>query len=464
MSLLKLILHIYTSICVTLHTIHERMQCRMTDQVTCLSVALVAISLAYVGAIMALIAITGGNAASGYLAIFGASIVFSTTTIPMKAPALLRLEVEGLLFALLTGAGIFAISIPLCVYLSTTQEGFRFEPWSLCAATAIFSINLFAIQAIQSPLGVATGPGVWAGIGMVWSFLLGSFAFEEEIRDTQSAALGVALLAVGVYGVSTSKTGPDAAENKAAADKSSISSAQQDQASLSLASTMPGPEALMPPGDDGLELAVRPLGEGAAAAAAGDASADAAAVRVDFKIDHTPPPPAPQSPQTSLAVGLCCCCIVGLLDGALMAPFKLTLSMPGREGGKKVHATLCYLASFGLSAGVVSPVLYLGYCCAKRAAEFNSAASLLPPRAHVEAAWLPGLCSGVLWAAANLLSVFGTALLGMAISFPLTQTCALFAAAWGVCYFKEPVARKGRFALGLVCVVLGAWCLASSKG
>lgn len=390
----------------------------------------------------------------GYLAVFGASIIFSTTTIPMKAPALRRLDVDGMLFALLTGVGIFAVSVPLCAYLATTQEGFRFEPWSLCAAAAIFAINLFAIQAVQSPLGVATGPGIWAGIGMVWSFLLGALAFEEEIHDTRSAALGVSLLAVGVYGVSTSKSSPAAAHDDSEGN-----------------SSCPGlypDDALMPAGNEGLELAALPLGEDRSLREEGGIDGELWkegvsdpewAVRVESELDGTSSA-APLRPQTSLAVGWCCCCCVGLLDGALMAPFKLTLLLRG--GGAGVHATLCYLASFGLSAGAVSPALYFAYCCATFAA--GSSPSLLPPAEHLEAAWLPGLCSGVLWAAANLLSVFGTAILGMAISFPLTQTCALFAAVWGVCYFREQVARRGRLGAGLLCVVAGAALLALAQG
>jgi glucose uptake protein GlcU len=57
----------------------------------------------------------------------------------------------------------------------------------------------------------------------------------------------------------------------------------------------------------------------------------------------------------------------------------------------------------------------------------------------------------------------GTFFIGLSIAFPLTQTCALLSAVWGVVYFRERVARQGRFALGLVAVVAGSYFLAAAK-
>jgi glucose uptake protein GlcU len=54
----------------------------------------------------------------------------------------------------------------------------------------------------------------------------------------------------------------------------------------------------------------------------------------------------------------------------------------------------------------------------------------------------------------------------MKIGFPLTQTCVLFAAAWGVLYFKEfALTLRGyliRFVLGISAIIVGAYLLGDS--
>merc|ERR1712187_83525 len=55
---------------------------------------------------------------------------------------------------------------------------------------------------------------------------------------------------------------------------------------------------------------------------------------------------------------------------------------------------------------------------------------------------LPGICSGVLWASGNTLSVHATLRLGQAVGFPLTQSCVLVSGLWGIFYFRELTDRK----------------------
>ena len=57
--------------------------------------------------------------------------------------------------------------------------------------------------------------------------------------------------------------------------------------------------------------------------------------------------------------------------------------------------------------------------------------------------------------------------LGMKVGFPLTQTCILIAAMWGILYFKEfnlytsPYAI--RFCFGIAVILVGAYLLGSSS-
>jgi glucose uptake protein GlcU len=136
-----------------------------------------------------------------------------------------------------------------------------------------------------------------------------------------------------------------------------------------------------------------------------------------------------------------------------MVPFKLSDPQEG-----DINDVFRYLVSFGLSSVVIAPVLFLVYCVFVRQGSI--------PSFHVRAALVPGVSSGVLWAAANFMSVHATFYLGIKIGFPLTQTCVLIAAFWGVVYFKEFDVRSSghiyRFAFGILFILIGAYLLGAS--
>ena len=93
------------------------------------------------------------------------------------------------------------------------------------------------------------------------------------------------------------------------------------------------------------------------------------------------------------------CFGVGLCDGMLLVPFKL-----GNTSHNSILHVFRYLASFGISSIMVSPFLFLLYCVILNGRKI--------PSFHFSVAALPGVFSGVLWAAANFLSVHATFFLG----------------------------------------------------
>jgi len=64
------------------------------------------------------------------------------------------------------------------------------------------------------------------------------------------------------------------------------------------------------------------------------------------------------------------------------------------------------------------------------------------------------------------MSVQATNSLGMKVGFPLTQTCILITAMWGVFYFKEFDLLRSpfaiRFCVGIAFILVGAYMLGSS--
>jgi len=407
--------------------------------------------MCYAAAVLAAVGSSGGSGSSsssalGWIATFGAAMIFTFTTTPMKSPLLATLSIDPMLFAFFTLCGIFLVSIPLAVYLASVSA-FVYKPFGILGAFDIFIINFFAVSAVGT-LGVAVAPGIWAGIGMIIAFLLGTFAFNEEVRNRDFAAIALTLLAAGVYSVSTSK--------------------EQERERNSSSGIDPPPQ---PSPSTEYELAACETENDKTAASVGAISidfahdnnqADSSGKSVEEQGMHVfgtknniePLSTAAAAAEASLSVpfGIFCCVMTGVCDGSLMVPFKLSTL---HSGTASVNEQMNYLASFGLSAAFLAPALFGFYTIVLRRP--------WPQLDHLKAATFPGVASGVIWACANLMSVTGTFLLGMNVAFPLTQTCALLSAFWGVLYFGETVGKPLRFLFGICSVILGSYFLAASK-
>ena len=82
---------------------------------------------------------------AGWVAVVGAAIVFGSTGVPMKSPALALLKIDSFVFALYTSLGIFFVSVPLIIYLFVIDE-FQFRPWAVLGATDIVIIGIISAQ------------------------------------------------------------------------------------------------------------------------------------------------------------------------------------------------------------------------------------------------------------------------------------------------------------------------------
>lgn len=78
---------------------------------------------------------------------------------------------------------------------------------------------------------------------------------------------------------------------------------------------------------------------------------------------------------------------------------------------------------------------------------------------------LPAFASGMMWNVANFASFFVIANLGLAIGYPLTQTCLLVSVLWGFFYFHEMKQRHAMVKLFLAASILflGSIVLTSAK-
>jgi glucose uptake protein GlcU len=352
----------------------------------------------------------------GWIAVCGAAVVFGSTGIPMKKDRIRG--VDPWVFALFTSLGISLVTFPLLVYLLAIHQ-FHFKPWAILGSVDIFIVNFFAVQAVTR-LGFAKASATWAGLGMVVAFIWGSAYFREEIANVVSASISIVLLVLGVYCVSTSQTRVE-------------DEAQQNGH-----------------GGGGVSAPVSTEDTDATSCPEPEQSID----KISLEIEHEESNVTLSSPTVGVAVvlvGLLCCASTGFFDGSLMVPFKLTQA-------NSLNDIFSYLASFGISSAIGGPSIYALYALSFRGGDFNLS--------DLHKALFPGLTSGILWASANFMSVHATFWLGIRIGFPLTQTCVLVTAVWGIFYFKEidvgPSGFLARFLLGIVFIIVGSYFLATS--
>jgi glucose uptake protein GlcU len=324
------------------------------------------------------------------------------------------LKQDPMIFSLYSNLGIFLANFPLLLITLVTQT-FKFYPMAFVGSCDILVINFFAFQAVQL-LGYSTAPAVWCSIGMISAFLQGLLLFRENSSHPLMGFLAIPLLIAGVVTVifSQSTQATNDVEKRKPNNMSAFSDLEYENLPLSFE-------------EDGQNKSI------------------AKTERIS------------SSALRNQLTAFLFCGFTGFFDGSLMTPLKLSHIDTSSD-------LFSYIACFGLGSILVSPIFFLLYysyvhflCPISTKQEIHL---------QLQMALIPGTLTGMLWAAANLLGTIATAKLGMKIGFPLTQTCVVFTALWGVFYFKEIVftdfKRLFRLAFGIFAVIIGSVLLAQS--
>lgn len=394
---------------------------RTDDEILSASFCIITVSCIYVGLFTYLfLGFTWTDdmfRAMGFMAILGASLIFSTTTIPYKMPALSmgKHSIDPLIFTICQAVGIVLVSLPLLLFLSFmgTLKVTVYGALGSCFFTVVAYTSVHAVNRV----GISVGPGTWSGVGMITSFLLGLVVFGETVRVVHDAGIAICLLVCGVFCISTSKGG--APSEGAEVEKSEGDCGDRDYEGLPTSSME-------------VESASKP-------------DTDSRKKEKD---------------GLSAVLGVVFCVVTGLFDGCLMVPYKLyASSVITQTAAQEIHSGLNYVVSFAIGAIVCMPALCFPMIVYNRGKGPNE----LSLKEAFLIALPAGACSGALWALANILSVLGTATISMSVSFPLTQTCMLWAVAIGTLYFREPVDKRLQLWLGVLITLTGAYFLAASK-
>jgi len=388
--------------------------------------------------------------ATGWIAVLGASVIFGSTGIPFKTKSLQGSSPDPIMFAFYSSWGIFLVSLPLSVFLVWNNNKFSFQPWAIWGSLDILVTTFLAFQTVQQ-VGYAKGPAIWATTGMIFSFAMGAVVFHETITDMMAAIWSIPCLIAGMLLIiscqlsSTATNEYSHVPTTCTTDDTILANDDDDDKSTKSDNDEDVDVDFSPTNNGDIELTTtlaHPL-------QGGDGNNNNATTNANNKSSKG---------NNNMVVGLCLGVLTGLVDGSLMVPFKMTHASNDME-------TYQYLASFGWSSLITTPVIfalyyYLYYVpCTKRTDKdmFLQQMNL---------SMIPGILNGVLWGMANVMSVTATYHLTMRIAFPLTQTCVLFATCWGIFYFDE--IDKSRETLvkmvaGAGFFVVGAFLLAESS-
>ena len=366
----------------------------------------------------------GYNTAAGWIAVTGASVIFGATGIPFKTPSLDTISPDPIIFAFFSSLGIFLVSVPLSVVVvilwnkDDNNIELHYQPWSILGSLDILVTTFLAFQTVQQ-VGYAKGPAIWATVGMVFSFCIGAFVFDETITHMVSAVLSIPSLITGMLLIISCQ--PNKAVATVAAEEHAYSTIRVDEEDGTKHES-----GLW----EGGEIELKTVnGCNQIITTTDNIVRDASITK---KRNNQRDDSSLCNKQNSL--GLVLGILTGIVDGSLMVPFKMT-------GSSTMMETYQYLVSFGFSSLVTTPVvlalyyIYLSIFEASGASRGENESAF--SKKQMRLSMIPGVLNGVLWGLANTMSVTATFHLSMRIAFPLTQTCVMFATCWGIFYFHE---------------------------
>ena len=231
---------------------------------------------------------------------------------------------------------------------------------------------------------------------VIVSFLWGAFVFWEEITDWYLAGTGLALLLIGILGISVCN----------------LQKEVRLPPSLRFLYLLPW---LKRPDTSPLSQKLLESDRGP-----GYNTWDGGEELKDFTASSKAPATAKSS--NSFVLGLICALSLGVLCGSMMVPTQFT-----PEDGKGLYYVISFSIGVAIVTASLAPVYFLVRFIFTR--QF--------PQFHLKVAFLPGFAAGVIWNGGNICSILATYYLGLTIGFPLTQCALLVSGLWGMIVFRE---------------------------
>jgi len=390
------------------------------------------------------------ESAIGYLAAGGAAFFYGSMAIPIKLPAVIKANVDPMVFQCYYSFAVFCSS-----WIVVLFQPLNFSWYGILGAGLWVPASVLAITAINM-IGMALTAGIWSGTTILVSFLWGTIIFKESINNWFLTIIGLILLLSGIGGialcnqqwkitlppnwkflykfVSCIREDDPVQENLTQPDTPletiSCELNPTDRESHELENkqqtTEPEPECETiqlewPNESDSLEQKYPE------------------AKVLNQSMEQPEKSVMNVQPQKHVyLMGILCAMGLGILYGSMMVPAKLV---------SEDEQGFPYVVSFAIGAAIVTLIdapLYFGIQI------FRGKGT---PDFCFKVAAIPGIVSGLVWNAGNICSIFAVKYLGMAIGFPLTQTDLLVFGFWGMLLYREitrPLAIISFFAYALL--------------
>ena len=322
-----------------------------------------------------------------------------------------------------------------------------FTPWAFVSAFLWVPGGTAGVYAIRNA-GLAVSTGIWCCVIVILSFIWGVFIFREKQKSTFGAILSVALLCMGLCGISYFSS------IKVEMKKMGRAQEQQETMNVEQGDSLAGETApLLGKGDNdnvSLDLQCFPH----------SGMPPYCHQTIDLNLPVLPTAPNGRVCHLSkYHLGLCMAVVNGVLASTIMVP--LHFAPP-----KSTHG-VGYFMSFGIAAVLTVPLFWiLRYMCLSLeifichsswrnvGSEYrgpNMTWQLLQqmatdslrkgyhqlPSFHIRAMWKAGLTSGVLYSMANFFAIISIQKLGNSMGYSLNQSCMIISGAHANFYFHS---------------------------
>jgi len=264
---------------------------------------------------------------------------------------------------------------------------FTFTPWGFVSGLFMVPGGTAGYFAVRSA-GLAASQGIWSSLKVLVAFGWGIFVFHEPVRSSVGTATAVALMMLGLVGMSFF-----------AAPLRVINNSSPRLTMDDLASQAP----LLPTTRDADYLSIS-----------------------SGQVDK----PSSWWWLSNRQLGYIGAIIDGAYGGSVLVPMHYASS--ANTSG------LAYVISFSIgctTVAIVAWILRFLYCCHVTQSLSQGFESL--PSFHLETIGLSAALAGVIWSVGNVSAIITVDILGQGVGYSIVQSQLLVAGLWGVFWYKE---------------------------
>lgn len=343
---------------------------------------------------------TGACEACGWMAAVASSIAFGSFGAPIKSRVVTSLDIDPLVFQSYKTLVCFLTS---WLVLLLGQE-FTFTPWGIVSGFFWVPGGVATIFAVKSA-GLAVGIGVGSSFIVLVSFVWGIFIFNENVRSKAGACFAVALMIVGIVGMST-YSAPEPALQDYSLGRT-YENGEGSEIDEALSGSLP----------IGLEMSSSTQESSLDGSSAEEFQDEVQTRHQTDSSNHDTDVVICGHKFQRRTLGILAAVFNGTWGGSIMVPMHWSRGGTGGIG---------YVISFAIGASVITLMLWvIRFCFAVNTyRSFNGAYSSLPSF-HFRKMWLQGCTSGLLWSIGNFFSMISVNHLGEGVGYSVIQVCSL---------------------------------------